>query len=278
MIEGLRPLERAQPNARTYGDGRARTYEGPVGPVIVADQIFDDIGGTVPMTVSQAPPFEVCTIETAAAAFIASTHKVYEDAGAPGDWGSEGEHVGFDVLIYILNDQDGPESLPFWEDIGVVRLDKLGFGDGRVYYDPPDYSSLDGPEYSHIEIPSPEEVGMVVASWAGIVMAVFRFMHLKNVELMDATDERPRRVRRRAQKRGIEYKVLAVRRKRKLYPVTGLPAHGEQKRLHLVRGHIKTYTPEAPGMGHLVGSYYWGPHLRGDIEAGEIVKDYELQT
>lgn len=46
--------------------------------------------------------------------------------------------------------------------------------------------------------------------------------------------------------------------------------------LHIVRGHEKTYTDEAPLFGKITGTFFWPPHARGDIRHGVIVKDYKV--
>ena len=48
------------------------------------------------------------------------------------------------------------------------------------------------------------------------------------------------------------------------------------KRVHLCRGHFKTYTEEKPLMGKHTGLYWWEPHVRGDKKAGLVLKDYEI--
>ena len=47
-------------------------------------------------------------------------------------------------------------------------------------------------------------------------------------------------------------------------------------RLHTVRGHFATYTPEAPLFGKLVGTYWRPWHLSGNPERGVIESDYKL--
>ena len=45
---------------------------------------------------------------------------------------------------------------------------------------------------------------------------------------------------------------------------------------HMVRGHFKTYTEDAPLMGRLTGTYWWGWQARGRKKNGIVVKDYEV--
>lgn len=47
-------------------------------------------------------------------------------------------------------------------------------------------------------------------------------------------------------------------------------------RMHHVRGHFKTFTPEAPLMGKHVGTYWWGWQVRGNKNNGVVVSDYRI--
>ena len=47
-------------------------------------------------------------------------------------------------------------------------------------------------------------------------------------------------------------------------------------RVHLCRGHVKTYTEEKPLFGNYVGNIWCPPHARGNKKIGVINKDYEM--
>jgi hypothetical protein len=47
-------------------------------------------------------------------------------------------------------------------------------------------------------------------------------------------------------------------------------------RIHLCRGHFKTYTEDAPLLGRLTGRYWWQPHVRGKNKDGIVMKDYSV--
>lgn len=47
-------------------------------------------------------------------------------------------------------------------------------------------------------------------------------------------------------------------------------------RVHMCRGHIKTYTAEKPLFGKYVGNVWCPPHARGNKENGVIQKDYKI--
>ena len=48
-------------------------------------------------------------------------------------------------------------------------------------------------------------------------------------------------------------------------------------RLHLCRGHFKTYTAEKPLLGRFTGRYWWQPHARGNKDQGVVQKDYKVE-
>ena len=59
------------------------------------------------------------------------------------------------------------------------------------------------------------------------------------------------------------------------------PAKGNIKKLwsnrvHLCRGHVKTYTPDKPLFGHYVGNVWCPPHAKGNREIGVVHKEYAL--
>jgi hypothetical protein len=47
-------------------------------------------------------------------------------------------------------------------------------------------------------------------------------------------------------------------------------------RQHMVRGHFKTFTREAPLLGKHVGTYWWSPGVRGNPDRGKVVQDYKI--
>jgi hypothetical protein len=49
-------------------------------------------------------------------------------------------------------------------------------------------------------------------------------------------------------------------------------------RIHLARGHFKTYTEDNPMFGKITGRFWWQPHVRGQNKEGIVLKDYELKA
>jgi len=52
--------------------------------------------------------------------------------------------------------------------------------------------------------------------------------------------------------------------------------HGQ--RLHIVRGHIRTYTAERPAFGNYVGNMWIHPHVRGNADLGRINHEYHVTS
>lgn len=48
-------------------------------------------------------------------------------------------------------------------------------------------------------------------------------------------------------------------------------------RIHLCRGHFKTYTKEKPLFGNITGRFWWQPIVRGKNKKGVIMKDYKIR-
>lgn len=51
----------------------------------------------------------------------------------------------------------------------------------------------------------------------------------------------------------------------------------EGLRYHFCRGHIKSYTEDAPLFGKFSGTWFWSPTMRGKKSAGEVHKTYRVE-
>lgn len=56
-----------------------------------------------------------------------------------------------------------------------------------------------------------------------------------------------------------------------------IPQHLWENRVHLCRGHFKTYTEENKLFGRLTGRYWWQPQARGNKKLGVVMKDYVVK-
>jgi len=57
-----------------------------------------------------------------------------------------------------------------------------------------------------------------------------------------------------------------------------VPKHLWDNRVHLCRGHFKTYTKKKPLFGNITGRFWWQPSVRGQNKNGVVMKDYKVET
>ena len=103
--------------------------------------------------------------------------------------------------------------------------------------------------------------------------------HAKNVtvtEAVDLSNPSDKWLRRMNQPR-LSYKVLEIETAKRILREVGRSDEvGFAKALHLVRGQFATYTEDKPLFGHIVGTVWKPSHVRGDIKAGAVIKDYSV--
>lgn len=57
-----------------------------------------------------------------------------------------------------------------------------------------------------------------------------------------------------------------------------IPQHLWNNRIHLCRGHFKTFTEEKPLFGKITGRFWWQPSVRGRNKKGVVMKDYAFES
>ena len=100
----------------------------------------------------------------------------------------------------------------------------------------------------------------------------------KNIETAD--NPPPERLNKKRIKSGKQplftYKTLVIKPTGKQQQST--PRHLWENRIHLCRGHFKTYTEDAPLFGRFTGRYWWQPSVRGRNKDGVVMKDYKVEA
>ena len=158
-----------------------------------------------------------------------------------------------------------------WED-GLGTYILLGFAD-------PDIK----PEISMIENITCDGTYNEKKSAHLLLVAYFYLMLLNTKNITTIDNPPPAKLNKKRIKNGKQplftYKTLRLQlpaKKRK--KGSGLStATDNTTRLHLCRGHFKTYTEEKPLLGRFTGRYWWQPHARGDKSQGVVMKDYEVK-
>lgn len=115
---------------------------------------------------------------------------------------------------------------------------------------------------------------------SGDVTHVFNCIYLLNcVNITTENNTPPEKLNSKRLKRGkvplYEYKTLVLKpmgKKQTAAADKGL----WDSRLHICRGHFKTYTAEKPLFGRIVGRFWWQAAVRGNADVGVIEKEYEV--
>lgn len=109
---------------------------------------------------------------------------------------------------------------------------------------------------------------------AGLTLS---FLHCKNVAVSNAPINNKPRWHRQHRVPVVKFRTLNINpMKETLRTVGGIEANGFKKALHICRGHFANYSEEKPLFGKFVGQFWKPSHVRGDIKAGAVVKDYKV--
>lgn len=106
------------------------------------------------------------------------------------------------------------------------------------------------------------------------------FVHCRNVSLREVKAGAERRSKKRRSSRPPRrtYHVLDIEPMKRILEAEGrVSSNGLGKALHIVRGHFKTYTEEAPLLGRHTGQFWFPSHLRGRASEGRVDKDYSVR-
>jgi len=145
-------------------------------------------------------------------------------------------------------------------------------------------TSLNEPNLGIVLCAPPEVTGLSVDKMRNeaeydleLVCCFLMLMSCKNIAYEKVWP--PKRLNKKRQKKGkpqfLDYHVLKVKVGGRSAPLGGGGGGGD-KRVHLCRGHFKTFTKDKPLLGHGVGTYWWQPQVRGNKKKGAVVKSYEV--
>jgi len=102
------------------------------------------------------------------------------------------------------------------------------------------------------------------------------FLNCKNIgtKTINAPEKLNKKRKKAGKKPIYSYKTLII--KPTLKNEKSIPKHLWENRIHLARGHFKTYTKDNPLFGKHTGMYWWQPQVRGN-KKGIIHKDYKIE-
>jgi hypothetical protein len=105
-----------------------------------------------------------------------------------------------------------------------------------------------------------------------IIMEFLNILSCKNIKTKKIGSNKKKS---RAKKPLFSYYVLQITSGKESVDSSG-SKNLWSNRVHLCRGHIKTYTAEKPLFGKIIGNIWVPPHARGNKKEGVIHKDYDI--
>lgn len=128
------------------------------------------------------------------------------------------------------------------------------------------------------EIIHDKKYGAMILSLVSFVIRGITLLSCKNVSIEQHNP--PAKLNKARQKRGKQplftYHTLVLKPVGKKQE--SIPKHLWNNRIHLQRGHFKTYTQESPLFGSITGRFWWQPHVRGQNREGVVMKDYKVEA
>jgi hypothetical protein len=114
---------------------------------------------------------------------------------------------------------------------------------------------------------------------ASSALAAISFMHCKNVVVQST--EQPIKLQKSRERRGklplFTFNTLEIRPITKILKEEGeSETKGLKYALHICRGHFKDFSTGKGLFGKHKGLYWWDSQVRGNIEIGAVIKDYNI--
>lgn len=237
---------------------------------------------------SPRPPFDTVWIETRKPSMVRSGKRLLAP-DLPASWGAlvvtyRPEEVKFDFAEGTLDAEASIiiEMIPLirWERrvlwpgfVAVMALDEDGepCHSKHLYIFPEEPDRTDLPDLT-------KTFGPLLYPFK----LAFSLMNCRNVET--ARENPPERLSKAHQRRhGRPLTAFhTIRVSPRVRPVRGdtgvYRGPAEPLPLHIVRGHFKTYSPEAPLLGKHSGRFWWPAYTRGTSEAGEVDHEYAVEA
>lgn len=108
----------------------------------------------------------------------------------------------------------------------------------------------------------------------GIAALAISFCHCVNVTAREV--QPPTKESKRDGRAKLAYHVLDIAPMTRALDASG--AGSMAQRLHICRGHFKTYSPDRPLLGRHAGTFWWQDSLRGDPGKGVALKSYRVAS
>ena len=167
----------------------------------------------------------------------------------------------------------GPKMLPYALKFHIPVSGKIEYFECQPYtVKPAPHVLTRNPNH-----PEEEFIDVFIDGYMAKVLFAIGLLHCKNIVQIEKGGKNPNIKNRRHRSKGTKHYVLDVVPARNIkrteyeHPINGSP-----QRIHFRRGHFKEYTSGRPLFGKYVGTYWWEAHAAGNVDVGEIKKDYRI--
>ena len=189
--------------------------------------------------------------------------------------GDDGEPRWLLSLLLFLEREKGKPFGPVSEHFVGLAEDGTWFrhNDGSVFW----AGQLAGLDKAPDDVQ--QQAGDYYAQFCFPALLTISFLHCRNIEIRPVTpSERQSRSYRKKHGRDLaRYHVLDIKPIRRLLERYHTGERSDLRRaLHICRGHFKTFALDAPLLGRAVGTFWWGPQVRGSRDEGIVLKDYRV--
>jgi hypothetical protein len=180
-------------------------------------------------------------------------------------------------LLLFLEREKGKPFGPVSEHWAGLAEDGTWFrhNDGSVFW-AGGYAGFDKAPYD-----LQQEAGDYYAQFCFPALLTVSFLHCRNIEIRPVTpsETQSRSYQKKHGRDLVRYHVLDIKPIRRLLERYHRGERSDLRRaLHICRGHFKTFAPDAPLLGRAVGTFWWGPQVRGSREEGIVLKDYRVSA
>lgn len=189
--------------------------------------------------------------------------------------GDDGEPRWLLRLLLFLEREKGKPFGPVSEHFAGLAEDGTWFrhNDGNVFW----AGHLAGLDKAPEDVQ--QQTGDYYAQFCFPALLTISFLHCRNIEIQPVTpsERQSRSYRKKHGRELLRYHVLDIKPIRQLLERYHRGERSDLRRaLHICRGHFKTFAPDAPLLGKAVGTFWWGPQVRGSREEGIVIKDYRV--
>lgn len=135
--------------------------------------------------------------------------------------------------------------------------------------------------FDHIPSSDTKADGAMCWCFTAPVLLAINFIHCRNVRLIDnhVPPALAKAYLRRHDTRPVSFKTLEIEPIKRILAKEGNASqNGLAKALHICRGHFKDYRQSSGLFGKHKDMYWWPMHLRGSLDEGVAVKDYQMPT